>query len=113
MLKTMTPNWNELEAVSLAGRYWLKVCLSSSDHDAWYLTRFETDRDAAVRVMSGDSPTADRRLEMWRRAIDLEHPHLVRMLDAGRTEVEGVPLIYAVCEQPDDFLANALAERPL
>jgi hypothetical protein len=109
----MTRNWTELEAVSLDGRYWLKVCLTSSANDAWFLTRFDTDRDAAVRVMAGDSPTADRQLEMWRRAIDLEHPHLVRMLDAGRTENDGAPLIYAVCEYPDDFLAAALAERPL
>jgi len=109
----MTRNWNDLEAVSLGGRYWLKVCLTSSEDDAWYLTRFDTEREAAVRVMAGDSATADRQLEMWRRAIDLEHPHLVRMLDAGRTENEGASLIYAVCEYPDDFLLGALAERPL
>jgi serine/threonine protein kinase len=109
----MTRNWNELEAVSLDGRYWLKVCLTSSADDAWYLTRFDTDRDAAVRVMAGDSPTAERQLEMWKRAIDLEHPHLTRMFDAGRTEVDGQPLIYAVCEYPDDVLATALTERPL
>jgi serine/threonine protein kinase len=35
------------------------------------------------------------------------------MIDAGREEIEGATLIYAVCEFPDDFLAGVLQERPL
>ena len=47
----MTRTWNDLEGVSL-GRYWLKVCLTSTADDAWYLIRYDTTRDAAVRVRS-------------------------------------------------------------
>ncbi len=109
----MTCDWNELEGASLAGRYWLKRCLSARENDAWYLTRFGASADAAVRVVCGDAPGANRILEAWREALGIEHPHLVRMLDAGCVEAGGVNVIYAVCEYPDDFLGSALAERPL
>lgn len=108
----MTRNWNDLEGLSL-GRYWLKVCLTSSADDAWYLIRYDTTRDAAVRVLSADAPDAAGQLELWRQAIGFDHPHIVRMLDAGRAETEGAAYIFAVCEYPDDFLAAALAGRPL
>src|SRR3954469_16446447 len=109
----MTRYWNQLEGVSLAGRHWLKQCLSSTPDDAWYLTRYDVNTDAAVRVMPANAPRAQEQLAMWRRAIDFDHPHIVRMLDAGRTEAEGADLIYAVCEYPDEFVAGVLAERPL
>jgi hypothetical protein len=109
----MTRNWYDLEGVSLDERYWLKHCLSSTPDDAWYLIRFDTTRDAVVRVLPADSPGADEQLATWRAAMAFEHPHIVRMLDAGRAETEAGAVIYAVCESPDDFLAVAVAERRL
>ena len=109
----MTRYWNQLEGVSLAGRYWLKQCLTSTPEDAWYLTRYDVNTDAAVRVMPANAPDAEEQLAMWRRAMDFDHPHIVRMLDAGRTEAEGADLIYAVCEYPDEFVAGVLTERAL
>jgi serine/threonine protein kinase len=108
----MTRNWNDLEGVSL-GRHWLKVCLQSSADDAWYLIRYDTTRDAAIRVRDAAAPDAESQLDLWRRATAIEHPHLVRMLDAGRADAEGDAVIYCVCEYPDEFLAGILAERPL
>ena len=108
----MTLPWNDLEGVSLGGRYWLKQCLTETENDAWFLTRFDSTCDAAVRVVrAADAPTDQ--LELWRASVAIDHPHLVRMLDAGGAEVQGTEVIYAVCEYPDDFLASALAERPL
>ena len=108
----MTRTWFDLEGVSL-GPHWLKVCLTSSADDAWYLIRYDTARDAAVRVRHAADPGADAQLDFWRRATALEHPHIVRMYDAGRAQAEGDEYIYCVCQYPDDFLAAALRERPL
>jgi len=110
---TMTRFWNELESVSLAGRYRLEECLSATETDAWYLTRIEDGRRAAVRVMPDHSLPAIEQLSAWQAAMEFEHPYLVRMLDAGRATADGTPLIYAVCEYPDDFLAAVLEERAL
>jgi eukaryotic-like serine/threonine-protein kinase len=110
---TMTRFWNELEGVSLAGRYRLEQCLSASESDAWYLTRLEDGRPAAMRVMPDHSLQTAQQLSAWQAAMGFDHPHLVRMLDAGRATADGTPLIFAVCEYPDDFLAAVLEERPL
>lgn len=108
----MTRTWTDLEGATL-GRYWLKVCLTSTEEDAWYLIRYDTTRDAAVRLRDAATHDATAQLDLWRRATGLEHPHLARTFDAGKAEAEGNEFIYCVCEYPDDFLAAALAERPL
>ena len=108
----MTRNWNDLEGATL-GRHWLKVCLTSSADDAWYQIRYDTTREAAIRVRDAAAPDAETQLDMWLRATAIEHPHIVRMLDAGRADVEGGAAIYCVCENPDECLAGVLAERPL
>jgi eukaryotic-like serine/threonine-protein kinase len=105
----MTRIWNDLAGVSFAGHYTLEQCLSASDGDAWYATKVDSGAPAAMRVIPEDG----ERLALWREAMAVDHPHLVRILDAGRTQAEGVPLVYAVCEFPDDFLAGVLQERPL
>src|SRR5690348_16114766 len=107
----MTRNWKDFEGASLDGRYWLRQCLSETAEGAWYLTR--TNQDAVVRVLSASAPFAPDALAMWRRATRFEQPHLVRMLDAGRTYVDSAELVYAVCESPDDYLSAVLDERPL
>jgi eukaryotic-like serine/threonine-protein kinase len=109
----MTHDWNELEGITLSGRYWLKQCLRSTPSDAWYLTRFDAARDATVHVMRADLPYAPRQLDIWRETVKMDHPHIVLALDAGRAEVQGADLIYIVCEYPDDLLASAIAERCL
>lgn len=109
----MTRDWNQLEGVSLAGRYFLKQCLRSTVHDAWYLTRFGAECDAAIRLVLADHPSARAMLRNWEAARALDHPHIARMLDAGVVEVDGTDVIYAVCEYPDEILSSVIAERPL
>ena len=65
----MTRYWNQLEGVSLAGRHWLKQCLTSTPEDAWYLTRYDVNTDAAVRVMPANVEGAEQQLAIWRRAM--------------------------------------------
>ena len=111
--QTMTQQWNQLEGVSLDGRYPLEQILSESAADAWYLTRLPDGAHAAMRVIPASHADAARQLESWRAAMTFQHPHVVRMFDAGRTEFHGQPFVFCVCEYPDDFLAGVLKERPL
>jgi hypothetical protein len=105
----MNDLWNDLVGVSLAHRYVLEELLSATDRDAWYRSQREDRTPLALRVMRDD----EERLPMWRRARETEHPNLVRVLDAGRTQSGGVSLLYLACEFPDEFLAGVLAGRPL
>ena len=36
-----------------------------------------------MRVMPANAQGAEEQLALWRRAMEFDHPHLVRMLDAG------------------------------
>jgi hypothetical protein len=110
---TMTRFWNELEGVYLTGRYRLEQCLNATATDAWYLTRLENGLPAALRLMPDHSLQAAQQLSAWQVALGFDHPNLVRILDAGRANADGTPLIFAVCEYPDDFLAALVEQRPL
>src|SRR5215510_12221542 len=109
----MIRSWNQLEGVSLAGFYLLEERLTASESDAWYRTRLSDGGTAAVRVLPDRCAASDGQIAVWQEAIGFDHPHIVRMLDAGRTEANGMPLLYAVCEFPDDFLAGVLRQRAL
>ena len=74
---------------------------------------FEAGEDRVIRMRTAAGPDADLWLAQWRRTMELSHPHLVRMLGAGRAEVEGAPVIFAVMERADETLADALAVRTL
>ncbi len=104
----MNPSWDQLEGVSLAGRYFLKRCLCSTANDAWYLTRFGSV-DAAVRLMRADVPSARSHLELWQETLKFDHPHILSNFDSACTEVEGIKMIYVVGEYPETFLADAVA----
>jgi hypothetical protein len=58
---------------------------------------------------------ADRegQLATWTAISKLAHPHLIRLLDSGRCEIAGVPLLYVAMERADGDLAEVLPERPL
>ena len=48
---------------------------------------------AAIKLIPA-SPAAEDRLAIWTSAASLSHPHLLRILAFGRTEVDGAGLLY-------------------
>jgi eukaryotic-like serine/threonine-protein kinase len=103
---------NELEGVRLAGGYELGRCLGSEQDAAFFETAFQ-GLPAVLELLPEDMTAGDERLALWRETAALSHPHLVTMVDCGRTEVEGTPFLYAVFEQPDDSLAGVTGNGPL
>ena len=66
----------------------------------------------AVKLMPATAKTEER-LALLQRAQSLSHPHLVRIFNYGRSEVEGAPVFYVVTELADEVLSQILPERPL
>ncbi len=85
------------------------------DGSSVYRTRRQEpeDRKAAIKLIPGDRNAVEERLAEWAAAAELSHPHLTRVLHAGRDSIDGVELAYAVTEYADEILANVLRERPL
>jgi TonB family protein len=68
---------------------------------------------AAIKLIPSDAVDAEAQLADWKMAASLSHPHLSRILYYGRTEVDGVDLLYVVTEFPEETLSQVIPERPL
>jgi hypothetical protein len=62
------------------GRY-----LGGSDHSAVFLTE---PAAAVVKLVPAIPGLAESQLSDWRTAAGLAHPHLIRLLEAGRCEID-------------------------
>ncbi len=87
------------------GRY-----LGGSDHSAVFLA---DPAAVAVKLVPAWPALAASQLSDWSIAVGLAHPHLIRLLETGRCELDGQPCLYAVMEYADQNLAQLLRHRPL
>jgi hypothetical protein len=109
----MISTWDRLEGASLAGQYVLEQWLGESADGAFFLTTFgPAAQPAVLKMIPLATGGGERQLELWRCAARLSHPHLLRLLDFGRTDVDGNPFLYAVFERPDDHLAEVARLSP-
>ena len=68
---------------------------------------------AAIKLIPADSVDAPAQLGRWRQAAKLSHPHLIRILETGRCELDGTPMLYVVMEYAEENLSQVIARRPL
>lgn len=69
-------------------------------------------RRAAIKLIAA-SQQAEERLASWTRAATLSNPHLVRIFDTGRAEIDGEQAVYVVMELAEEVLAQIIPERAL
>ena len=87
------------EGLVVDGKFSLRQWLGGSDHSAVFLTeRPGQASKAAIKVIAGDGPEADRQLSHWRAAVQLSHPHLMRIFEAGRCRLANTVVLYIVME---------------
>jgi TonB family protein len=97
------------------GKFPLRRFLGGSDHSAVFLTQ-RTGQDpqkATLKLMEIAGIDPERQLAEWRTAALLSHPHLVRIFEAGRCEIDGTPFLYLVTECAEEDLSQILPQRPL
>jgi TonB family protein len=113
MMSTQTQSFLQGEVVD--GKYHLRQYLGGSDHGAVFLTEYGKLRQqkAAIKLVRVRPGNAELQLSRWRLAANLAHPHLVRIFDMGRCEVEHSAMLYVVMEFADENLAEIIPERPL
>jgi len=56
---------------------------------------------------------ADRLFSNWRAAAQLSHPHVIRIFESGRSQLNGTPFVYLVMEYAEEDLSQILPQRPL
>jgi eukaryotic-like serine/threonine-protein kinase len=97
------------------GKYRLGEFVGGDDDSAVFLTDYDSPdvRKAAIKLVQADSPEAEGLLSRWRHAAKLSHPHMIRLLDMGRGELDGAAVLYVVMEYAEENLSSVIARRPL
>jgi TonB family protein len=97
------------------GKFRLGEFVGGDEGSSVFLTDYDAPdvRKAAIKLVPADSPEAEGLLARWRHAAKLSHPHMIRLLDMGRGELDGAPVLYVVMEYAEENLSSVIARRPL
>jgi serine/threonine protein kinase len=89
--------------------------VGGDDDSAVFLTDYDSPdvRKAAIKLVKADSREAEGLLARWRHAAKLSHPHMIRLLDMGRAELDGAAVLYVLMEYAEEDLSSVIARRPL
>lgn len=112
----MTEDWTrEWERRIVNGVYPLRRFLGRSDHSVVFLTECKAQNvaQAAIKILPANPALTETQLEHWRRVATLSHPHLIRLLDAGRCQLGGHHFLFVVMDHAEQNLAQILPGRPL
>jgi TonB family protein len=69
-------------------------------------------RKAAIKFVAA-KVSDDKQLSRWRAAAQRSHPHLIRIFEVGRCEIDGTTLLFLVMEYGEEDLSQILPQRPL
>jgi TonB family protein len=113
-MSTPSERWKNWEGRVADGKFPLRQWLGGSDHSAVFLTERTGGgpQKAAIKLIPADSREAAQ-LSGWADAAKLSHPHLIRLFEYGRCQIDGTRLLYVVMEYAEENLAEILPLRPL
>jgi serine/threonine protein kinase len=113
---TKTEDWTKAwERQIVNGVYPLRRYLGRSSHSVVFLTECKAQKvaQAAIKIMPANPALTDAQLAHWTMVATLSHPHLTRLLDAGRCQLGGHNFLFVVMEHAEQTLAQILPGRPL
>jgi serine/threonine protein kinase len=99
--------------ITIDGRFPLLRWLGGTEESSVFLTEADGGRKAAIKIILANTAEAEIRLAQWEMAGTLSHPHLIHVFGCGRSEVDGVDVLYVVTEYADEVLSEILGERAL
>src|SRR5271157_6048583 len=103
--------WRQWEGRVIDGRFPLRGYLGGSEQSAVYLTEIDGSK-AAIKLIPADTVPTKIQLSRWELASELSHPHLLRILHAGRWRADDQrDMHFAVMEYADENLAEILPNR--
>ncbi|MGC2460688.1 MAG: protein kinase [Steroidobacteraceae bacterium] len=111
----MSEVWTRWQGHVIHDVFPLGRCLGCSDHSGVFLTKSAAlgPSEVAVKLVPTDRALAESQLPRWKRAGGIVHPHLLRLLQWGGCQLDGLPYLYVVMEYADQTLAQVLQRRAL
>ena len=101
------------EGRSVDGKFALLEWLGGSAESGVFLTVLGGVQRAVIKLIPAEGVDTDAFLAQWEMAKALSHIHLMRLLEAGRSTVEGTDVLYVVTEHAEKVLSKFLPEKPL
>jgi eukaryotic-like serine/threonine-protein kinase len=97
------------------GKFRLGQLVGRTERSAVFLTDYagQPVKKAAIKLIPADSVDAPAQLARWKHAAKLSHPHLVRILEMGRCELDHIDMLYVVMEYAEENLSLVIKRRPL
>jgi|HubBroStandDraft_1064217.scaffolds.fasta_scaffold00002_142 TonB family protein len=115
-----TELWKKWEGRVVGGKFPLRQWLGGSDHSTVFLTELTGNKSqrAAIKLISTGSLHRENldeaaQLSRWAGAARLSRPHLIRLFEYGRCQIDDTRLLYVVMEYAEENLAEILPLRPL
>jgi eukaryotic-like serine/threonine-protein kinase len=107
--------WKKWEGRVVDEKFHLRQWLGGSDHSAVFLAEHSggNPQKSAIKLTPTEYLDVDAQLSAWAQAARLSHPHLIRLFEFGRCQIDGVPLLYVVMEYAEETLAEVLPLRAL
>ena len=106
--------WTRWQGHVINGVFRLGRYIGCSDHSGVFLTKsVRSPSDVAIKLVPTSRELAESQLPRWKRAGGLAHPHLLRLLEWGGCQLDGLPYLYTVMEYADQTLAQLLLHRAL
>jgi len=110
----MSDVWTQCEGQVIDNKFRLQRYLGGTEDSAVFLTQLAGSpaQKAAIKFIPAGT-TADLQLSLWRRAMKLAHPNLLRVFDVGRCRLSNRDRLYVVMEHADEDLSQILPQRAL
>ena len=107
--------WEKWEGRVIDGRFPLRQWLGGSEHSTVFLTERsgKESQKAAIKLIPSENLDEDSQLSRWADAEKLSHPHLIRLFECGRCQIDGTRFLYVVMEYAEEDLAQILPQRAL
>src|ERR1700734_4343677 len=96
-------------------KYRLLEWLGSFGQAGVYLCEIDgnADQKAAIKLFPASVEGSAACAAGWTTAGGLFHPHLIRVLDTGRGQIDETGVLYVVTEYATEILSEILRERAL
>ena len=97
------------------GKYALLEWLGGSGSTGVFATQLNgpQPQKAAIKLIAASNEEAKRRVAGWISAAALSHPHLMKTIDFGRSQIGATAFVYFVTEHADEILSQIIPERAL
>ena len=116
----LTDVWKQFEGRVVDGMFPLQQWLGGSEHSAVFLTKRgkSASQKAAIKLISAEVFSTGNidevaQLARWANSAKLSHPHLIRLFESGRGQIDDAKFLYVVMEYAEENLAQILPLRPL